>query len=142
VVEPFKPKIVGGLRRTIWSQCATILGDNQHQVASSHNLSKTHYHSVFVWLSNILDRYLEQSIDLKAFNSIAAIRYRQQQYERGWQIAAISGHGEHTAAVVRKPILLQARALSAVDYRGSGCAQQASSPGRDCDEATTEGRSD
>jgi hypothetical protein len=34
---------VGGLRRTVWSQCATILGDNQQQVASSHNLSKTHY---------------------------------------------------------------------------------------------------
>jgi hypothetical protein len=35
--------IVGGLRRTVWSKCATILGDNQQQVASSHNLSRTHY---------------------------------------------------------------------------------------------------
>jgi hypothetical protein len=34
---------VGGLRRTVWSQCATIFGDNQQQVASSHNLYKIHY---------------------------------------------------------------------------------------------------
>jgi hypothetical protein len=38
---------VGGIRCTVWTKCATILGDNQQQVASSHNLSRTHYYSVF-----------------------------------------------------------------------------------------------